>query len=115
MHNYMIFDAPEEHEFVYEGFGLSTGHDPNEPLFSYVYLYDGATLTFSFSPAMGQFFRAQYQIGEETVFEVCFEGVNGIKFSGWNGEKTIEVSLIKQKDIRIFYNPKPRIYIYEEE
>ena len=107
----MIYRVPEEYQFVEEGFGLSKSHDPDEAIYSYVYLYDEAELTFSHSPALNSYFSARYCEGNETIFEVYFEEVTEIKFGGWNGERTIEVSLKNQRDVTVFYNPKARINI----
>ena len=101
--------APEEHEFVYEGFGLSKANDPDEGYFGYVYLYGKEEeLYFSHSPCMDKFVRAIYKKNNEEVFELYLEGISTVSFGGYEGQRTIDIGY-KDCTVKIFYNPRPRL------
>ena len=110
------YEVPEELDFFEHGFGLSKENDPDEGLFSYCYQYkDGKNLIFSHSPSVENSLSVKLTSDEDVIFYLSQEGVRSITFQAWEDEKIIRVYLNHKsnKELRISYNPKPKLYFSE--
>jgi hypothetical protein len=109
------YKYPEELEFFDKGFGLSDENDPDEGLFSYIYIYeDGSELIVTHSPFGNISFSAKLIVKGVVVFNIYQEYVSEIAFQAWSDEKVIRVYFNTkgiETDFRVYYLPQPRIYV----
>ena len=113
--NVVEYGHPEETEFFLKGFGLSSDHDPDECVNSFVYDYeDGNQLIITHSPSSDVSFTATLLSQDAEIFRIHQENVTGIYFEAWGDEDVIRVHFNSDKinsEFRVYYSPKPRIYV----
>jgi len=109
------YKYPEELDFFEKGFGLSEENDPDEGLFSYIYIYgDGSQLIVTHSPFSNVSFSAKLISKGIVVFNIYQEHVTEISFQAWSDEKVIRVYCNTNEigtEFRVYYSPNPRIYV----
>lgn len=111
----MNYQYPEELDFFEKGFALSDENDPDEGIFSYIYIYeDGSELVVTHSPFGHISFSAKLISNDSVIFNIYQEYVTDISFQAWGDEKVIRVYFnAKEMDseFRVYYSPSPRIYV----
>ncbi|WP_370979734.1 hypothetical protein [Agaribacterium sp. ZY112] len=109
------YKYPEELDFFEKGFGLSEENDPDEGLFSYIYIYDdGSQLIVTHSPFGSVSFSAKLISKGIVVFNIYHEYVTEISFQAWSEEKVIRIYCNAKEidtEFRVYYSPNPRIYV----
>ena len=111
-----MYLVPEEHDFVYEGFGLTKKHRPNDGVYSYVYLYEeGKELHFTHSIWGENHISLQLINNDECEVDIFLEReISHIEFLGWGNDKLIRIRFRKgREEVKVIYFPKPKIK-YEE-
>jgi len=109
------YNYPEELDFFERGFGLSEENDPDEGLFSFIYIYEnGDQLIVTHSPFGNISFSAKLISKGVVVFNIYQEYVTDISFQVWSDEQVIRVYCNAKEintEFRVYYSPNPRIYV----
>ncbi len=106
------YTYPEELEFFEREFGLSSEHDPDEGIFSYIYRYDdGRDLIITHSPCGGCSISARLIEGDETIFYAYQEGLVSLSFQAWGKDKVLRANFEPSySEYRVSYLPKPKLH-----
>lgn len=108
------FQPPDELEMLDRGFGISSDHDPEEAILSYVRTYDGGTeLNLKFEIGFSSTIYASIKAAGAMVSEFTVVDVSYIEFQSWHGERIFRVRFNPSPnayDLRIHYDPSPNIH-----
>lgn len=110
-----VFLPPDELEFLERGFGLSATHDPHDCVFSFSRPYfDGSELTLTFVVGSITTLYVSSAKLNNKLTEITVDGVVGISFQSWHGERTIRCRFSLQSvtmDLRIHYDPVASLHL----
>ena len=106
---------PQDEEFFDRGFCLAPAHDPDEAVIAYCRQYvGGQVLTISFTGGSEIDAQVSNALNAAPTTVVEMGNLTGLDFQSWYGERTMRFSFDVPQgrtDLRIHYDPEPRIYV----
>lgn len=105
---------PDESEFLERGFDLSSTHNPDEGVTSFVRCYsDGTELVVTFQIGSISSIYVSVARQAQVLSEITIECIENISFQSWHGERTIRGSFslqAKSTDLRVHYDPVASVH-----
>nr|AAS92952.1 hypothetical protein [uncultured bacterium] len=102
--------VPPPDEFLARGFACSATHNPSHLTSAYTRSYPGQLeLTLVWGPVSTDF-HAELRLDGEIASSVSVGEVTSVAFQSWHSEQIVRVYCRSGGDLRVHYNPRPRIH-----